>query len=103
MSNPLVVWAVIVLFLFGYSIALVRREKTYKTLAIIALLMCIYPITGVLIDCYKDAGSEACVWNQGFLPLYLAVAIFIATPLGFLVYHFGRKAWLALTTKRKSV
>ena len=96
MTTPLVVWALIVLFLFGYSISLVRREKAYKTLAIIALLMCMYPITGLVIDCYKNAGSEACVWNKGLLPLYLAVAIFIATPLGFLVYHFGRKVWAAI-------
>ncbi len=84
-------WGSLVLLLFGYSVRLVVAQKAYKTLGVIALLVCLYPIFWVTADCFVDGLSEACVWGKAYMPLYLGIAIVIGTPLGFLVYHFGRK------------
>ena len=93
MVTPLLFWGAFALFLFGYSLVLVNKERAYKTLAVIAVLMCLLPIAWVTVDCSKNNSSEACVWGQAYMPLSLGIALLIGTPLGFLVYYYSKKLW----------
>ena len=93
MDGALVFWSCLILSILGFSLNIVVKQKLYKSFVVIAILMSLFPITWVTIDCYKNSSSEACVWGQSFMPLYLGFAILFAAPVSFLIYYFGKKIW----------
>ena len=96
MDKAIIFWAVLFLLLLLFSLLLVKRQKEYKALGIIAILMSLFPVTWVAIDCSKNKSSEACVWGVSFMPLYLGMALLVATPIGFLIYYLSKKLWLKI-------
>lgn len=64
-----------------YLLVMTRRYRMYFLVTLFCLLV---PITLVSMDCMENPSSEACVWGQSFMPLYLAVAAFGSAPVLFL-------------------
>ena len=94
MDGALMFWCFLIVFLFSMSLYVVIKQKMYKSFGVIAILLSVFSIIWVAIDCYKKYSSEACGWGQAFMPFYLGLAIFLFTPFFFLAYFFGKKLWL---------
>jgi len=94
MDTDIILWLALFFSIFILSIYIVIKQKTYKSYSVISIILPLFPITGVTIDCYQNRSSEACVWGQAFIPLYLIFSVLAATPIVFLIYYFGKKLWL---------
>lgn len=75
LSLPILLYGSSFLLLVIIAIWLIIKRKNYIT-AIIIFAPCIaFPIIWVRRDCIIHSSSEACVWGQAFMPLYLGIAL----------------------------
>ena len=53
MDGALMVWCFLIVFLFSMSLYVVIKQKMYKTFGVIAILLSVFSIIWVAMDCYK--------------------------------------------------
>src|SRR5690606_29132463 len=77
------------LFLLGLQFALAlyvitKRRNTKAALGAVTISVLV-PIVVVAFDCIEDRISEACVWGQALMPLYLGFALLAGAPFLYLM------------------
>ncbi len=96
MDGALVVWCLLIFSVLCLSLCIIIKQNLYKPFVVISFLISLFPIVLVAVDCYQSSSSEACVWGQSLMPLYLGFAILFAAPICFLIYYFGNVLWKKL-------
>lgn len=75
--------AVYALVISTFGITLWKRRNYLALVSAFAISM-LTPLAKVGIDCVRNQVSEACVWSKAFLPPWVIIASFVATPLAYL-------------------
>lgn len=79
------------LLLLGFSAYIVSKHKAYKSYGIIAVIFSLITTFLATSDCYLNSASEACVWRQSFMLLYLGFLVLLMASTVFLIRFYGKK------------
>ncbi len=96
MSPTLLFWGGVVIALIAGSVTVLRRRRSYRTALLATLLSAAPPIANVLWECTERYDSEACVWGQSLLPLYLGFFLLVEAPALFLLFSLFVWGWRQL-------
>jgi len=78
-------WIVTLAVLIGFALFSLVKLKNYRTAILAVAISLLTPFLWVGSECAASRTSEACVWGQSFMPLYIGLALLVGVPVVYLL------------------